>query len=67
MPKPIYNQLTEKAQEDRDDFISDDSCCSCHMNPPCGHCTHPGNPDNQEDDEECWEETDEYNPDRIQL
>lgn len=49
--------LTQDAQEDRDDFERrfGDCCCSCHLNPPCGYCTHPGNPSNQEDDD-CWEE-----------
>ncbi len=45
--------LTDEAQADRDDFDSEDSGCSCHTNPPCGHCTHPGNPLNQDDDS-CW-------------
>lgn len=44
--------LTDEAQADRDEFDSEDSCCSCHLNPPCGHCTHPGNPINQDDS--CW-------------
>lgn len=51
-------ELTSGAQEDRDEFDSDYghlSCCSCHISPPCGYCTHPGNPDNQEEDDECWE------------
>lgn len=46
--------LTEEAQSDRDEFDSMDWCCSCHINPPCGYCTHPGNPANQEEDEDCW-------------
>ena len=25
-----------------------DSGCSCHINPPCSHCMHPGNPINLE-------------------
>lgn len=49
-------QLTERAQEDRDEFDSLDGSCSCHLNPPCYYCTHEGNPDNQEDNEACWEE-----------
>lgn len=47
-------RLTAEAQADRDDFESRDSGCTCFISPPCGHCTHPGNPHNQEDDE-CWE------------
>lgn len=51
-------QLTPEAQADRDDFDSDyghSGCCSCHIFPPCGFCTHPGNPLNQDEDESCWE------------
>ena len=53
MPK----KLTENAQDDRDEFDSyyADESCTCHIHPPCGKCTHPGNPLNQEDDESCWE------------
>jgi hypothetical protein len=29
--------------------------CSCFNVAPCGSCTHPGNPANQEEDDECWE------------
>lgn len=52
--------LTDKAQDDRDSFESDYGAggnCSCHINPPCGSCVHPGNPLNQEEDDECWEES----------
>lgn len=49
-------RLTPAAQADRDEFDSEDSCCSCHLSPPCGYCTHPGNPANQECDESCWED-----------
>lgn len=54
--------LTAAAQEDRDSFESNysDGCCSCHINPPCGYCTDPGNPLNQDEHDECWEETDEH-------
>lgn len=49
-------ELTQAAQIDRDDFEAkyEDSGCSCHNNPPCSFCTHPGNPANQEEDENCW-------------
>lgn len=51
--------LTPEAGADRDDFalISNYGSCSCHINPPCGYCTHPGNPMNQDEDAECWVET----------
>lgn len=49
--------LTEQAQADRDDFHAcyGDGNCSCHINPPCNSCIHPGNPINQAEDESCWE------------
>lgn len=49
------HQLTEEAQADRDDFDRDmaDYGCTCFISPPCGYCTHPGNPLNQEEDD-CW-------------
>lgn len=50
--------LTPKAQEDRTNFKAEYGSagnCSCHINPPCNSCLHPGNPFNQEDDS-CWEE-----------
>lgn len=49
-------ELTPEAQDDRDDFDSEygGGNCSCHLSPPCGSCTHPGNPMNQDEDESCW-------------
>lgn len=49
--------LTPAAEADRMDFHSEygDGNCSCHINPPCGSCLHPGNPMNQAEDESCWE------------
>lgn len=49
-------KLTAAAQDDRDSFEAEDGCCSCHIAPPCGFCIHPGNPENQEEDAECWED-----------
>lgn len=48
--------LTPEAQADRDSFAAgyEWGGCSCHIFPPCGYCVHPGNPLNQEEDEECW-------------
>lgn len=48
--------LTPEAQADRDDFeryAREHGGCSCHISPPCGYCSHPGNPLCQ-DDESCW-------------
>lgn len=48
--------LTPEAEAERDAFEQeyDDGNCSCHISPPCGSCTHPGNPRNQAEDESCW-------------
>jgi hypothetical protein len=48
--------LVPAAQRDRDafDLHMKDAGCSCHTHPPCGFCTHPGNPANQEENETCW-------------
>lgn len=49
--------LTDEAQADRDDFKQNGRGCACHLGcAPCSHCTHPGNPRNQDDDESCWRE-----------
>jgi hypothetical protein len=55
-PIPAERELTPEAQADRDAFERDydGGNCSCHLNPPCGSCTHSGNPRNQEEDESCW-------------
>jgi hypothetical protein len=49
--------LTPEAQLERDDFIAvfdkGDSCTCWNGCAPCGWCTHPGNPMNQ-DVPECW-------------
>lgn len=47
--------LTPEAEADRADFHAEGfPNCSCHISPPCGSCTHPGNPMNQDEDESCW-------------
>lgn len=49
--------LTPGAQAERDDFerrYGDDGNCSCFISPPCGSCTHPGHPLNQEEDDTAW-------------
>lgn len=53
-PVKPESELTEDAQADRDAFDAEDTSCRCHINPPCGHCTHPGNPVNQAEDPACW-------------
>lgn len=49
--------LHPDAQEDRDAFEREhgrDGNCSCHLSAPCASCMHPGNPLNQEGDDNCW-------------
>lgn len=49
--------LTPEAQAERDDFeaiYGIDGGCYCFISPPCGYCTHPGNPSNQEEGDDCW-------------
>jgi hypothetical protein len=60
--------LTTDAQADRDNFDNEygfTGNCSCHLSPPCGSCTHPGNPDNQKDDPECWMLAADVEPDAL--
>lgn len=49
-------KLTPEAYADRIEFECDveDHGCTCHISAPCTYCTHPGNPANQEEDENCW-------------
>ena len=57
-----YEDLTPGAQVERDAFeayYGTGGDCSCHMSPPCGSCTHPGNPLNQEEDPSAWVTKDE--------
>ena len=51
----MTRRMTAEAQAERDDFEGEcrDRGCSCFISPPCGHCTHPDNPLNQED-ESCY-------------
>lgn len=53
--------LTTEAQQDRDDFNRryGDSGCLCFICPPCSYCTHPGNPNNQAECKDAWEEVED--------
>lgn len=51
--------LTSQARQDREQWEDRYDDCTCHINPPCGSCLHPGNPVNQEDDPSCWEPEEE--------
>lgn len=33
-----------------------DRGCTCFISPPCGHCTHEGNPANLDETPEAWQE-----------
>lgn len=48
--------LTPEAEAERARWKSSygDRGCSCHISPPCGSCTHPGNPINQDEDDSAW-------------
>lgn len=50
--------LTDRAHEQRGFYFENYGSygnCSCHLgHPPCGSCTHPGNPLNQQEDDSCW-------------
>lgn len=50
----VERELTDEAQIERDDWNREGNNCSCHISAPCGCCTHPGNPMNQEEDETAW-------------
>jgi hypothetical protein len=55
----MSRELTQQADLDRADFYAtfgSDGNCSCHIDPPCGSCVHPGNPLNQDEDDSCWVE-----------
>lgn len=51
-------QLKPEYQELADDFDLHykDSGCSCHINPPCNHCIHPGHPDALAEIADAWED-----------
>ena len=52
----MKNVLTEEGQALADEFeeMYADGCCSCHINPPCGWCVHPGNPHNLAEMPDAW-------------
>lgn len=56
---PNFSRLYLKPeyQEDADDFEMhfEDGGCTCFMgHPPCGYCTHPGNPIGLDEDDDVW-------------
>lgn len=47
-------ELTDEAQAERWAFEELGGCSCFNGCAPCSHCTHPGNPLNQEEDPSCW-------------
>lgn len=54
MTKKLKSGYQELADEFEDKYA--DSGCHCFQAPPCGFCTHPGNPFNLEENEDAWED-----------
>ena len=48
---PDLKDWNDEAFANVKDFSKEKSGCSCHISAPCGHCTHPGNPDNLNEDD----------------
>lgn len=48
--KPEYQEMYDEW-----DDMYDGGNCSCHINPPCGCCTHEGNPLGLSEIPEAWE------------
>ena len=55
----VERELVDWAQVELDDFESNYKWggCSCHISPPCGWCTHPGNPRNLAEADDAWKPT----------
>jgi hypothetical protein len=55
--------LTKKGQELANEYaVRYEDGCSCHINPPCSSCTHPGNQINLVEQEDLWEVIDDDQP-----
>lgn len=52
--------LTAEGQALAKQYKKETIGCSCHICPPCGDCTHPGNPLNLEESDDLWEEAKVY-------
>lgn len=52
-------ELTEEGEGLKAEFESkySNGGCACHINPPCEYCIHPGNPDNLEESDDLWIDT----------
>lgn len=47
--KPEYQDLADEFED-----LYGDRGCTCFINPPCGYCTHEGNPIALEEDPDAW-------------
>lgn len=54
-PPPILSPLGRELADKFTDYCEHRSGCECHISPPCGCCTHPGNPLNLEETDDAWE------------
>ena len=52
--KRELNAYGLQLQEDFEQMKKNSGGCSCHINPPCNYCLHPGNPHNLEETPEAW-------------
>ena len=48
--KPAYEELQDEFESKFADYS-----CSCHIDPPCSLCIHPGNPANLIEDPDAWD------------
>jgi hypothetical protein len=52
-------RLTDEGAKLAFDYRHESNGCSCHTGcAPCPDCTHPGNPNNAEEDDSLWEKID---------
>lgn len=60
----MARELNEEGEALREEFESvyKDSCCYCHLCPPCNYCVHPGNPMNLAECDDLWVEV----PDEVE-
>lgn len=54
--KPRLNRYGIKLSEGFQSLYGEIDC-SCHINPPCNSCLHPGNPKNLEENPDVWEDS----------
>lgn len=52
----MSRELMPWSEDEAADFERRYSCrgCTCFISPPCGYCTHPGNPRNLEETLDAW-------------